>query len=127
MAAQSLVAQQFEDPFTDPTSFGNIALERGYITREDLVAAVDQQSRRAPLGEILLDMGKLTALQIEDVLMEQARRRCPDADCRAEVELQYQRRILGHAGRAIMGAAVAAQSFVVAVGELGEAIKNIKG
>jgi hypothetical protein len=126
MSAQSLVALQLEDPFTDPTSFGNIALEKGYIQREDLLAAVDQQSRRAPLGEILVEMGKLTPLQLEDVLIEQARRRCPNDDQQAEVELQYQRRILGHASRVFLGAAVAAQSFVVAVGELAEVVKQVK-
>jgi hypothetical protein len=62
-------------PKEDPSSIGNIALELGYITQEELNAAVGVQQQRLPLGRILVDMGKLTETQLEELLFEQRVRR----------------------------------------------------
>lgn len=62
-------------PETDPSSIGNLAVELGYITQEELKAAIQAQQQRLPLGKILVDMGKLTEEQLDDLLFEQRVRR----------------------------------------------------
>jgi hypothetical protein len=64
-----------EDPMADPSSLGNLAVEMGYITHEELKSAVGVQQERLPLGQILMDMGKLTPPQLEELLFEQKVRR----------------------------------------------------
>lgn len=64
-----------KNPYTDPLSIGNLAIQRGYATKEQVLAAVKEQETRLPLGEILIEHGVLTILQLEELLMEQDIRR----------------------------------------------------
>ncbi len=59
----------------DGTSLGNILLEWGYITEEELETAV--QKSQSLLGSILQEVteGRLTNIQLEEALMEQKIRR----------------------------------------------------
>lgn len=60
----------------DPASLGNILLRKGYVTRNQLDAAVDRQLATAPpLGKILVDMGAISPAQLEEALYEQRRLR----------------------------------------------------
>lgn len=59
------------DPYHDPTSIGNLAVQKGYATRAQVLTALKSQEERLPLGEILVEQGILTAGQLEDLLMEQ--------------------------------------------------------
>ena len=61
----------FEEARLDPHSFGNLALERGYITLDDLEEALKVQKDRLKLGDILVEMGALTLGQREELLLEQ--------------------------------------------------------
>ena len=62
-----------EEAQDDETSFGNILLQKGYITQEELGEAVVIQKSQAKLGEILKEVteGRLTDDHIEEALMEQ--------------------------------------------------------
>ncbi len=62
-------------PEDGPDSIGQIAVERQYITREDLAEALCVQRQRMKLGQILVDLGKLTEEQLGDLLLEQRIRR----------------------------------------------------
>lgn len=62
-------------PEADPTSIGNLAVELGYITTDELMAAIHTQQQRLPLGRLLVDMGKLTEEELSDLLFEQKVRR----------------------------------------------------
>lgn len=62
-------------PEADPSSIGNLAIELGYITEDELRQAVQVQQQRLPLGRILVEMGKLTEAQLSDLLFEQRVRR----------------------------------------------------
>jgi hypothetical protein len=59
------------DPYHDPTSIGNLAVQKGYATRAQVLTALKRQEERLPLGEILVEQGILTVGQLEDLLMEQ--------------------------------------------------------
>jgi hypothetical protein len=76
-------------PESDPSSIGNLAIELGYITTDELRAAVNVQQQRLPLGRILVEMGKLTEEQLDDLLFEQKVRRGEIKD--KEAIMQYQR------------------------------------
>jgi len=95
-------------PREDPSSIGNLAIELGYITRDELDAAVKVQQQRLPLGQILVDMGKLTTVQLEDLLLEQRVRRgeIQDRDVLMAHERSRLRRKMGEikAGFREMGA-----------------------
>jgi hypothetical protein len=119
--ATRLTNQRVYDPFIDPDSFGNIALEKHYITKEDLILALEKQNARLPLGEILVECGKLTDTQKEEILMEQERRRCKDRGCQdqlADKELTYQKTMLQRMGQTFANAAVASQGLVIAINEI---------
>jgi hypothetical protein len=76
-------------PSADPNSIGNMAVEKGYITSGDLEAAVSIQQERLPLGRILVDMGKLTDDDLNDLLFEQKVRRGEIED--VEIITQHER------------------------------------
>ncbi len=62
-------------PETDPSSIGNLSVEMGYVTLDELQEAVAIQQRRLPLGKILVEMGTLTEDELDDLLFEQRVRR----------------------------------------------------
>jgi len=82
------------DPFAeaerDPNSLGNLALERGFITEADLDAALNIQKERLQLGQLLVEMGKLTMDQLEELLLEQKIRRGEVKD--PNILIQFERR-----------------------------------
>jgi hypothetical protein len=78
-------------PEDDPTSIGNLAIERGYITSQDLLEAVMVQQKRLPLGEILVEMGKLTKDQLRDLIFEQQVRRGEITDKNQIIEFERQK------------------------------------
>ncbi len=69
-------------PESNPDSIGNLAIEKGYITTDDLAEALKVQRERMQLGQILLEMyreskGKrgLSEEQLECLLLEQRLRK----------------------------------------------------
>jgi hypothetical protein len=60
-----------KDPYKDPTSIGNLAIAKGYATREQVADALRKQEERLPLGKILLEQGVLTEPQLDELLIEQ--------------------------------------------------------
>lgn len=67
---------QFEKASRDGTSLGNILLELGYVTEEDLEEAIRIQKSQSMLGSILVDQMKaITMSQLEEALLEQKIRR----------------------------------------------------
>lgn len=68
------------DPRQDPTSIGNLAVAKGYATRDQVAEAAKKQEERLPLGEILVEQGVLTHNQLEELLLDQeiARRHLND-------------------------------------------------
>lgn len=82
------------DPFVeaerDPYSLGNLALERGYITKDDLEAALKIQKERLQIGQLLVEMKKLTEDQLEELLLEQKILRGEVKD--KNVLIQFERR-----------------------------------
>jgi hypothetical protein len=57
--------------------FGNIAIEKGYITSADLIKALDIQvqeeldeGKRPLIGQIMLELNVMSLKQIDDVLSE---------------------------------------------------------
>lgn len=81
-------------PESDPSSIGNLAVELGYITMDELRTAVKMQQQRLPLGRILMEMGKLTEEQLEDLLFEQRVRRGEIKD--KDLIRQHQRSKMRH-------------------------------
>lgn len=59
------------DPRQDPLSIGNLAIQKGYATQEQVQSAVKKQEARLPIGEILIEDGVLTSAQLEELLIEQ--------------------------------------------------------
>jgi len=62
-------------PEADPSSIGNLALELGYITQDQLKEALAIQEQRMALGDILVDRKMLTLYQRDELLLEQRYRR----------------------------------------------------
>jgi len=67
-----LKSKQIVDPRADPTSIGNIAIQRGYATPMQVAYALKKQEERQPLGMLLLlEQGVITEMQLEELLVEQ--------------------------------------------------------
>jgi len=68
---------KFEKARIDETSIGNILVDLGFITQEDLDRAIEIQRRQAPIGEILTQMRRddgspvLQREQLDIALMKQ--------------------------------------------------------
>ena len=60
-----------KDPYLDPTSIGNLAIQKGYATLEQVSAAIKKQEERQPLGVILMEQGVITESQLDELLIEQ--------------------------------------------------------
>lgn len=56
---------------SDPLSIGNLAITKGYATKEDIISAVLAQDMKIPLGEILVAQDVLSRDQLKDLLDEQ--------------------------------------------------------
>lgn len=63
------------NPYTDPTSIGNIAISKGYATREQIEFAIRKQEERLPLGMIMVDNGIITEIQLSELLIDQESKR----------------------------------------------------
>lgn len=84
------ISDPFEEAKHDPYSLGNLALKRGYITEEDLEAALSIQRERLQLGQLLVELKKLTPEQLEELLLEQKILRGEIKD--QSVLIQFERR-----------------------------------
>jgi hypothetical protein len=80
----------------DETSLGNILVEMGYVTIEQLQNAVEIQKMQAPIGEILVRMEIITREQLEEALMIQKVNR-GEATTREESQLYrtQRKRLMG--------------------------------
>jgi len=78
----------------DPSSFGNIAIAKGYITPEILQGTVLVQKERLKIGEILMTMGHLTAHQCDEILVEQDKMRAKTKIDQTAAEMRHHRRIM---------------------------------
>jgi dephospho-CoA kinase len=68
----TLFGDDSNDPHSDPTWIGSLAIKRGWATPDDVRRAVEKQEKITPLGEILVEDGVLTREQLDELLFEQA-------------------------------------------------------
>ena len=64
------------DPAHDapvPTKLGEILIQEGSVSKEQVLEALDQQDRKLPLGEILVQSGVITEKTLETALQKQAK------------------------------------------------------
>ena len=58
-----------------PKLFGEIAVDLGYLTEQELSGLLEMQSKMRPfIGEILVDMKKITEEQLNSLLTEFGRK-----------------------------------------------------
>lgn len=100
---------------SDPDNFGNVAIDLGYVTAEDVQAAIKKQKEELPLGEILILMEKMDEFQRDQVLVEQSRRRASSNAELAEAELHRQRIIIKQINRSLKDVTDATTDFVASV------------
>lgn len=67
--------ETIEQAQSDPNSIGNLAIEMGWCTLNDITEALAVQRKRLRLDQILVDLGKLTEEQRDDLWIEQRIRR----------------------------------------------------
>ena len=82
----------------DPNSIGNLAIEMGWCTPADIEEAMNVQRGRPRLGQILVDLGKLTEEQRIDLLIEQRLRKgekVSSEELRQHERMKFRRRIVG--------------------------------
>lgn len=73
-----LAMQQAYDSATEETRFGELAISNGLITSEDMDKALELQKaedRKESVGDILIEMKKITAYELNALLYTQKRLR----------------------------------------------------
>ena len=80
-----------KDPYTDPTSIGNLAIKHGYLTKDQLSNLLDLRVNEILLGEHLVSCGILTSPQRDDLVREQLDLRRARPYHRAMFELSVQK------------------------------------
>jgi len=101
------------DPYTDLTSIGNLAISKGWATREEVARALTRQEMRTPLGEILVEQGVLTAEQLEDLLFEQKMLRSAVRDSElTKQQLIHQKQKIKEVTESVSSLAIAMRTFV---------------
>ena len=69
---QRATDEDFERAGADETSLGNILVELGFISKEQLQEAIAVQRTRVPeIGGILVELGFITQEQLEEALLKQ--------------------------------------------------------
>jgi two-component system, chemotaxis family, sensor kinase CheA len=64
------------DPASDasvPSKLGEILIQEGSVSKEQVLEALEQQDRKLPLGEILVQSGAITERTLESALQKQAK------------------------------------------------------
>ena len=111
-------AERRMNPTIDPDSFGNIALEWGWLTMDDLQSALLLQEQRRPIGMILIEMGKLTEMQVEEIVCEQELRKAHGKIEVSLAELGHQRRLIHIMSHGLADVAVTATGMAAALGSV---------
>jgi len=109
----------------DPDNFGNVAVDLGYVTNEDVKKAVEHQKQRLPIGEILVLLGYMSEWERDQVLLEQDMRRAANNAERASVELRRQGLIITQLKRSLKDMTDATTTFVTATDCTGRSIQEM--
>ena len=106
------------DSLEDSTSLGKIAIELGWVKQEDLELAVKYQENQLPIGQLLIDIGKITPEQRDALLLEQSRRRARNTSELAAIELQHQRTMISYIKNNLTELTVASTTFIAAAEQI---------
>ena len=72
-AADPAVPTEPTNDATAPTKLGEILIQEGSASKEQVLEALEQQDRKLPLGEILVQSGVITEKTLETALQKQAK------------------------------------------------------
>lgn len=110
-------SDRFEAAQEDETSIGNILVDMGYVTSDQLNQAIEVQKMQAPVGEILVRMGAITREQLEEALMIQKVNR-GEASTREEAQLYrtQKKRLMGEVVSCLKETTLMTQDFVTTNG-----------
>ncbi|WP_447983429.1 chemotaxis protein CheA [Nitrospira sp. Nam74] len=72
-AADPAVSTEPTNDATAPTKLGEILIQEGSASKEQVLEALEQQDRKLPLGEILVQSGVITEKTLETALQKQAK------------------------------------------------------
>ena len=120
----SLFTKARIDPVRDPLSFGNLAMELQFITPDELNEALLKQEQRLPIGEILVQLGKISEYQRDEILLEQRLRRTSDGSEVASIELRRQSRMIHAFKQHIAEIAVSAHAVAAVIDQTARGSKG---
>lgn len=95
------------DPALDapaPTKLGEILIQEGSASKEQVLEALEQQDRKLPLGEILVQSGVITEKTLETALQKQARpSKAAEDDQTIRVETSRLDSVMNLVGELVLG------------------------
>jgi two-component system chemotaxis sensor kinase CheA len=95
------------DPASDasvPSKLGEILIQEGSVSKEQVLEALEQQDRKLPLGEILVQSGAITERTLESALQKQAKpAKASEDDQTIRVETSRLDSVMNLVGELVLG------------------------
>lgn len=101
--AAALAAPAEPAPDSPPTKLGEILIQEGSASREQVLEALEQQDRKLPLGEILVQSGVITEKTLETALQKQAKPSKTEDDQTIRVETSRLDSVMNLVGELVLG------------------------
>ena len=101
-AAPSASAEPAPDS-TPTTKLGEILIQEGAASKEQVLEALEQQDRKLPLGEILVQSGVITEKTLETALQKQAKPSKTEDDQTIRVETSRLDSVMNLVGELVLG------------------------
>ena len=101
-AALSASAEPAPDS-TPTTKLGEILIQEGAASKEQVLEALEQQDRKLPLGEILVQSGVITEKTLETALQKQAKPSKTEDDQTIRVETSRLDSVMNLVGELVLG------------------------
>jgi two-component system chemotaxis sensor kinase CheA len=87
-----------------PTKLGEILIQEGSVSKEQVIEALEQQDRKLPLGEILVQSGVITERTLESALQKQSKpARAGEDDQTIRVETSRLDSVMNLVGELVLG------------------------
>ncbi|WP_447977022.1 chemotaxis protein CheA [Candidatus Nitrospira bockiana] len=91
------------DPAAVTPKLGEILIQEGAVSKEQVIEALEQQERKLPLGEILVQSGAITERTLEAALQKQVKTARGDDDQTIRVETSRLDSVMNLVGELVLG------------------------
>lgn len=120
------VAEIAEEADEEQTYLGQILLDEGKVTKEDVELALQAQREKRPLGEILMEMGVVDQPSLEQALVDQVDRKKKMKSASLKIDTEKLDSLLEMVGELVISQSIVSQEAEFIMAERAGLFKNIQ-